>query len=104
MPKTKTFARFSLRAFLIATTAVGIAIGIFAQRSRGQRFQIHAQAVDHLIDEVGLEIPEIEHRKRRALRALASGKEAILGLLFACLLYTSPSPRDATLSRMPSSA
>ena len=22
----------------------------------------------------------------------------------ACLLYTSPSPRDATLSRMPSSA
>ena len=24
--------------------------------------------------------------------------------LKACLLYTSPSPRDATLSRMPSSA
>ena len=24
--------------------------------------------------------------------------------LFGCLLYTSPSPRDATLSRMPSSA
>ena len=27
-----------------------------------------------------------------------------LGVLFNCLLYTSPSPRDATLSRMPSSA
>ena len=26
------------------------------------------------------------------------------GELVACLLYTSPSPRDATLSRMPSSA
>ena len=25
-------------------------------------------------------------------------------LCFVCLLYTSPSPRDATLSRMPSSA
>ena len=25
-------------------------------------------------------------------------------LQFDCLLYTSPSPRDATLSRMPSSA
>ena len=25
-------------------------------------------------------------------------------LRFTCLLYTSPSPRDATLSRMPSSA
>ena len=24
--------------------------------------------------------------------------------VLACLLYTSPSPRDATLSRMPSSA
>ena len=28
----------------------------------------------------------------------------ILGNLKGCLLYTSPSPRDATLSRMPSSA
>ena len=27
-----------------------------------------------------------------------------IGLLGVCLLYTSPSPRDATLSRMPSSA
>ena len=26
------------------------------------------------------------------------------GLAPSCLLYTSPSPRDATLSRMPSSA
>ena len=28
----------------------------------------------------------------------------LLNLFTACLLYTSPSPRDATLSRMPSSA
>ena len=27
-----------------------------------------------------------------------------VGPVTACLLYTSPSPRDATLSRMPSSA
>ena len=26
------------------------------------------------------------------------------GVVWACLLYTSPSPRDATLARMPSSA
>ena len=32
-------------------------------------------------------------------------EDAIIGIIFtACLLYTSPSPRDATLSRMPSSA
>ena len=28
----------------------------------------------------------------------------IIGQDYTCLLYTSPSPRDATLSRMPSSA
>ena len=28
----------------------------------------------------------------------------LLGYSACCLLYTSPSPRDATLSRMPSSA
>ena len=28
----------------------------------------------------------------------------VIALLPGCLLYTSPSPRDATLSRMPSSA
>ena len=32
------------------------------------------------------------------------GFALILGALGSCLLYTSPSPRDATLSRMPSSA
>ena len=35
-------------------------------------------------------------------RQQASSKRPDLVLL--CLLYTSPSPRDATLSRMPSSA
>ena len=32
------------------------------------------------------------------------GAAGISDVLIACLLYTSPSPRDATLSRMPSSA
>ena len=32
------------------------------------------------------------------------GAAGIDRLICACLLYTSPSPRDATLSRMPSSA
>ena len=44
--------------------------------------------------------------------AMADGPESINVAYFAewptpnqfCLLYTSPSPRDATLSRMPSSA
>ena len=31
-------------------------------------------------------------------------KDALASQFINCLLYTSPSPRDATLSRMPSSA
>ena len=34
----------------------------------------------------------------------AAGINAELANKWLCLLYTSPSPRDATLSRMPSSA
>ena len=44
------------------------------------------------------------HSHRRVIHAAdATGKE-ISEQLYSCLLYTSPSPRDATLSRMPSSA
>ena len=37
-----------------------------------------------------------------------AGKSTLMNIIYGlyqpCLLYTSPSPRDATLSRMPSSA
>ena len=35
---------------------------------------------------------------------LPYGVDVLIPNKMACLLYTSPSPRDATLSRMPSSA
>ena len=31
-------------------------------------------------------------------------KRTLIGVYYICLLYTSPSPRDGLLSRMPSSA
>ena len=40
-------------------------------------------------------------------RTLMAPEDMPIGIvtgLIGCLLYTSPSPRDATLSRMPSSA
>ena len=40
----------------------------------------------------------------RALESMVDELTAISGQKPVCLLYTSPSPRDATLSRMPSSA
>ena len=42
--------------------------------------------------------------KSTSLRMLAGLEEVNGGQIFICLLYTSPSPRDGLLSRMPSSA
>ena len=39
-----------------------------------------------------------------AIPCLEIEKDPKKAALYTCLLYTSPSPRDATLSRMPSSA
>ena len=39
-----------------------------------------------------------------ALRTVQHGQVSVLGEPLHCLLYTSPSPRDRSLSRMPSSA
>ena len=50
----------------------------------------------------GLVITLYRERLSKALEALLFW--AVLGLLLVCLLYTSPSPRDRTRSRMPSSA
>jgi len=43
--------------------------------------------------------------RKRVGRGIAAGQGKTAGRgTKGCLLYTSPSPRDATLSRMPSSA
>ena len=55
-------------------------------------------------------MPELDITGQQRLRdahALVMGLGGLgspVALYLACLLYTSPSPRDATLSRMPSSA
>ena len=50
---------------------------------------------------VGREVPEARFRRPVVpVQCVAAGQE-VLGV---CLLYTSPSPRDRTRSRMPSSA
>ena len=47
------------------------------------------------------EIIQLDQRTHTAFVAIRDLEE---GHIYTCLLYTSPSPRDATLSRMPSSA
>ena len=46
------------------------------------------------------EDPEVERFPVRLILLVDQGQ----GPLYSCLLYTSPSPRDGLLSRMPSSA
>ena len=61
-----------------------------------------------LINELQTKIDQLP--TKATLKALEYRLDAILQAnldtfwLLICLLYTSPSPRDATLSRMPSSA
>ena len=84
--------------------------------------------VKKFTDETGIEVMEFEvtneTQREQAMRRMAErGATVVLGVGFAqadaiskvaaefpdtkfsiCLLYTSPSPRDSNLSRMPSSA
>ena len=48
--------------------------------------------------------PDFVRGKNRLARKDIAGSILSFEKAIACLLYTSPSPRDATLSRMPSSA
>ena len=100
------------------------------RRNRNQAFSDPGETEDELYDlsrsRTDLREREVEEelnqlRAAAAMRAARSGprsvymSEDVLGRqgmtmieqgksAFICLLYTSPSPRDATLSRMPSSA
>ena len=47
----------------------------------------------------------VEDARRKVTAAITVAiTDALPGMIDACLLYTSPSPRDRTRSRMPSSA
>ena len=58
---------------------------------------------DHLITEARNEILSI-FKNKKINPILLGDNDTKLGGVETCLLYTSPSPRDGLLSRMPSSA
>ena len=61
------------------------------------------KVLENIDVELTVEVGRTEITIRDLLR-LNEGSVVELDRLAGCLLYTSPSPRDATLSRMPSSA
>ena len=46
----------------------------------------------------------LDHSSQSQSSSFEGDELRVMEILTTCLLYTSPSPRDATLSRMPSSA
>ena len=59
-----------------------------------------ASSIEYAIRDVVVPAIELENQGHEIIRLNIGDPLAYEG----CLLYTSPSPRDATLSRMPSSA
>ena len=115
VPIAKRLGLGSVLGYLIA----GVVIGPFALSLVGDQADVMKFAefgVVILLFLIGLEVqPSMLWDMRKAIFGL--GGAQVLGtalaicafgffmpVLFGCLLYTSPSPRDATLSRMPSSA
>ena len=66
--------------------------------------QLGAHATLAVNQNIGLLRKFVKDRNHVGVRNLEVASVDPSLLVFGCLLYTSPSPRDATLSRMPSSA
>ena len=75
------------------------------ERKVGRHFNQASRGLDRIAgaarSEEGMYVPSSYGNYDGSLRMVNSNSPYSAG---ACLLYTSPSPRDATLSRMPSSA
>ena len=58
-----------------------------------------------VLKKMGRPIVEVKEMKNEeSVVCSLTGSPSDFNMDYYCLLYTSPSPRDATLSRMPSSA
>ena len=74
-----------------------------ATTSLGGCFGCHMAFLD--IDERIVDLAEVIEFDRSPFTDIKHCSEIVdIGLIEGCLLYTSPSPRDGLLSRMPSSA
>ena len=65
-----------------------------------EKLDMEVRVANNKYSELGLKVFVTRDRKWN----LTGFRFELVGNKYACLLYTSPSPRDATLSRMPSSA
>ena len=93
------FQTFSTFQFLYPR---GIARGLIAGVAQPDVETISNQSGDtFLLSDVDTDLPSVSENPNLEL---SSEPQTAEQQVVSCLLYTSPSPRDATLSRMPSSA
>ena len=76
---------------------------------KGNTYHLEEKYYIHLIKVMRLNIGEQirlfnEENGEWIAKIIDIKKNSLIAEVLDCLLYTSPSPRDATLSRMPSSA
>ena len=62
------------------------------------------ELLQHAAAQFGISLPIFEREDERKPSLLRAVVDSAFGMSPTCLLYTSPSPRDRTRSRMPSSA
>ena len=92
----------------ISSLLAAAAVGGFAITAVAGKFMIPALHRLHFGQTIREEGPTW-HSKKNGTPTMGGlcfilGILATLGIVWVCLLYTSPSPRDGLLTRMPSSA
>ena len=87
-----------------------LAVAAMKKRFTSVDIELHGVEFHSLVQEnqsaeqLGLELQRLAHKAFPSLSGDDLDRMLKGRFYTACLLYTSPSPRDATLSRMPSSA
>ena len=75
---------------------------------RGEREDLSGPAIREIVEKNGYEVVSEDvlpdDRKMLSERMAEIADSGTAELILTCLLYTSPSPRDRSVSRMPSSA
>src|SRR5665811_2567476 len=107
MTDALSIARDLLRCPSVTPADAG-ALAVLENLLRGAGFEVHrvtfsepdAADIDNLYARIGTSAPHITFAGHTDV--VPAGDEA--AWTHGCLLYTSPSPRDRTRSRMPSSA
>ena len=87
-------------------SALGMFVAIISTLIASDNIDLQMIMIGMIIGTVigALFAQKVEMTQIPQMVAIFNGFVGSASALIACLLYTSPSPRDATLSRMPSSA